>query len=432
MPGAPQYAQRPAPEAAPSLRGGSHDQWPAAPRQDGFGGQPAPGYDLGSYLPSDQAGGYADAPRYPDQGAGADPLQQGEWAMPAAGNFGDPALDQPYPGNQYGYDQGHSSGALETSYNQDEAAEYEAEEPRRRGSWAMRIAGAVVVAVGLGYGFAQAYKAVLGPAPDAAPPVIESDASPARERPTEPGGREFAHTDSKVLGRLSEADAANGLSEDDADSGSRKVTTLVVGRDGSIAPPSPDEPAAHDEPVSVPGLMVVDAFGGGGQMPAPQQHRAPPQPQPDPEPVVVNSAPARSGVNVKSTKVIPASTASVPDEAPAPPKKQRVAAAAPATPPASTGSTGGATGANGYVAVLASVPASSTSRLDALRKFADMQQQYGMVLGNKTPDVRETNLAGKGPYHRLLVGPPGSRSQASELCTQLKASGYNDCWVTAY
>jgi len=53
-------------------------------------------------------------------------------------------------------------------------------------------------------------------------------------------------------------------------------------------------------------------------------------------------------------------------------------------------------------------------------------------LANKTPDVRETTLAGKGAYHRLLVGPPSSRSQASELCTQLKASGYKDCWVTAY
>ncbi len=103
-----------------------------------------------------------------------------------------------------------------------------------------------------------------------------------------------------------------------------------------------------------------------------------------------------------------------------------------AAPAATNEGATSATGANGYVVVLASVPASGSSRLDALRKFADMQQQYGPVLANKTPDVRETTLAGKGAYHRLLVGPPGSRSQASELCTQLKASGYKDCWVTAY
>jgi hypothetical protein len=31
-----------------------------------------------------------------------------------------------------------------------------------------------------------------------------------------------------------------------------------------------------------------------------------------------------------------------------------------------------------------------------------------------------------------LVGPPGYKSQANDLCTQHKASGYKDCWVTAY
>ena len=70
----------------------------------------------------------------------------------------------------------------------------------------MRIAGAVVVAIGLGYGLAQAYKAVLGgPAPDGAMPVVASDVTPAKEKPLDPGGKQFSHTDSKVLGRLGEA-----------------------------------------------------------------------------------------------------------------------------------------------------------------------------------------------------------------------------------
>ena len=147
-----------------------------------------------------------------------------------------------------GYDQQHA-GALEPTYNQDEAGAYEVEEPRRR-SWTMRIAGAVVVAIGLGYGLAQAYKAVLGgPAPDGATPVVASDVTPAKEKPLDPGGKQFSHTDSKVLGRLGEGGAspeegAGGLSESDASNGSRKVTTLVVGRDGSIAPPAASaEPA---------------------------------------------------------------------------------------------------------------------------------------------------------------------------------------------
>ena len=302
----PQYAPR-APQPAPS-----YDQWPAPaqPSHDPYG------HDLGAYLPGDAP--FPANSNHPN----VDPLQQGDWAISPAG-YGDPALEQQYA---RGYDQQHA-GALEPTYNQEEAGAYEVEEPRRR-SWTMRIAGAVVVAIGLGYGLAQAYKAVLGgPAPDGATPVVASDATPAREKPLDPGGKQFSHTDSKVLGRLGEAGAApeegaGGLSESDASNGSRKVTTLVVGRDGQIAPPSASgEPAppAHEDSVSVPGLTVVDAFGSAAQ--APPQRSAPAEPphqqQAEAEPVVVNNPPPKARVNVKSTKVIPAETASVPAEEPA-------------------------------------------------------------------------------------------------------------------
>jgi hypothetical protein len=47
--------------------------------------------------------------------------------------------------------------------------------------------------------------------------------------------------------------------------------------------------------------------------------------------------------------------------------------------------------------------------------------------------VQEANLGEKGGVrYRLIVGPPGSRDSAKELCTQLKAAGHADCWVTAY
>ncbi len=423
-----QAAPQPAPQYAPQRQAAQgYEGWPAA----------QPGHDPYSQGQADYLPAEASYPANSNQPP-YDALQQADWTLAGAG-YGDPSQDQQaYGRGQHGYGQGHGN-ALETTYNQDEGA-YENEEPRRR-SWAMRIAGAVVVAIGLGYGLTLVYKGLLGsPSSDSSPPVIASDSSPAKEKPLDPGGRQFSHTDSKVLGRLGEADSApqessGGLSESDADNGARQVKTLVVGRDGSIAPPSASaEPAAAEEAVSVPGLTVVDAFGSAAQ-PAPQRVAASePVRQPDPEPAM-EAPQQRSGVNVKTTKVIPSSTASIPDQetaaAPAAPKKQRVAAAAP-TNDAGPSAGSAATGANGYVVVLASVPASGSSRLDALRKFADMQQQYGPVLSNKTPDVRETTLPGKGPYHRLLVGPPGSRAQASELCTQLKAYGYKDCWVTAY
>ena len=84
------------------------------------------------------------------------------------------------------------------------------------------------------------------------------------------------------------------------------------------------------------------------------------------------------------------------------------------------------------MAVVASVPAGANSRVTALSRWADMQQKYGTILQNKQPDVQEANLGEKGTYHRLLVGPPGSKDGANSVCTQLKAAGHTDCWVMSF
>jgi hypothetical protein len=87
-----------------------------------------------------------------------------------------------------------------------------------------------------------------------------------------------------------------------------------------------------------------------------------------------------------------------------------------------------ASGGNGFVAVLAS----QKSRMDALKVFADLQQRYGDVLSNKPADVREVNLGERGVFYRAVVGPPGSREAAAQVCTQLRAAGFSGCWVTAH
>lgn len=385
------------------MRGGapSYDQWQSLAPQP----QEQNPYDLGGYLPNQPA-----APTH----------DQGEWGHAAEFGYAEP--EDHYQPDQLGYDQPHG-GALEQAYGHEEAGEYELEEPRR-GSWAMRIAGAVVVAIGLGYGLAQGYKLISGSGPDGAPPIVKGDSEPARTKPADPGGKQFAHTDSKVMGRLGDGasrESSNGSLASDADAGgTRRVQTLTVGRDGSIAAPSGAEDSVGSTgTVAVPGLTVVDGFGGGfpGASPSPPQESAPAPRQP-----VVISPPAESAKPVNVAAVTPAASSPPPMPKKSAPAAKKTAAAATSAP----------SGANGYVAVLASVPASGGSRLLALRKFADMQQQYGSVLQNKTPDVREANLGERGTYHRLLVGPPGSRAQASSVCSQLKSAGYKDCWVTAY
>jgi hypothetical protein len=381
-----------------------------------------------------------------------DPLQQqAEWVHAAQIPFGDAGLSeqQGYAGNQLGFDQPHHPGALEATHNHAEAGDYEYDEPRR-GSWVLRIAGAIVVAVGLGYGLAQGYKMILGGPSDPGTPVVKGDSAPAKTVPTDPGGKQFAHADSKVMGRLGDgppaSDETGSATPTDTDSGTRKVQTVVVGRDGAIVPPAapeaPAEAAPPGDSVSVPGLTVIDGFGGRypGSNNSSSNNNVTTAAVPPQRPAATPPASKAATTAAKHAKAKPVAPPPAPtseadtaalDETPAPAAKappaakKQVAAADPAA-------SAGASGANGYVVVLASIPATGSSRLDALKRFADMQQKYGTVLANKTPEVQEANLGDKGMFNRLLVGPPGSRSQASQLCTELKAAGYKDCWVTAY
>ncbi|WP_072390236.1 SPOR domain-containing protein [Hyphomicrobium sp. CS1GBMeth3] len=350
------------------------------------------------------------------QGYGA----QDQWG---ADPYGDPQLD-PQLGPAPGYENGQQHATFDQSYADDEA-QYE-DEPRR-GGW-KKVVGLVACTVLLGGAGTIAYNSILGPSGSDTTPLVKSASGPSKVKPSEPGGKQFAHTDSKIMGRL-----GDGGSEPNSDpAGVRRVPVMTVGRDGSIQAP-PTEPEQQTAgAVSVPGLTVIDGFGSG---PSPTRSAGPGQASP---PVQMAARADSSGpvtVSPPAKKMVdtaPAETGAVEARAPAaaapkadPPPKKKVAAATPAsTGPRPTGA--------GYVAVLASVPASDSSRIDALKQFADMQQRYSSILVNKTPDVQEANLGEKGTYHRLLVGPPGSRDSASSLCSQLKAEGYSGCWVTAY
>ena len=410
-------------EPTPDLRGPVYDQW-----QSGQGQDPR-GYDLGSYgAPGGRQNASAAEPRLDWNANAAYPGRTAE--APAYGYAGDADPRATLVG--FHEDDPHA-GALEPAYDVDEAGESEEDEPPRRSRMVL-IAGALAGAIAMGGGLAYAYKSLIGPVrTDVATPVVKGDAGPSKVKPADPGGKQFAHADSKIMGRLGEAGAGAGpaAAAGEADAASaRKVHTLTVGRDGSIAPPSTAaEPTSSSQgPVAVPGLTIVDGFGGRPTAMPPSTASAR-----DPEPAAAPSPPPTPQKPIVIAKATP-TTAAMPPEPPArsapapaeppPAKKPAVAKAA----PTGTASSSGA----GYVAVLFSVPASSKSRMEALKQFADLQQKYAGLLQNKTPDVQEANLGDKGTYHRLLVGPPSSREQANALCSELKSAGYASCWVTSY
>jgi len=316
------------------------------------------------------------------------------------------------------------------------------EEPPRKTRYGL-IAASLIAAIAMGGGLAYAYKMYVAPRGQiAAAPVVKNSSGPVKVKPVDPGGTKFANADSKMMEQLA------GSSDTNADGGPKVVRTMTIERDGTVqnaAPPQPPaiqqpSPAALPRAASVPGMMIE------GLTPSPP--RPPQQPQPAAvaavvTPVVPAQQPPRAAPKIISNTPPPAA---FPNQAPPAQADAAPAAAAPAAPVkkvppkkvaaadpvAAPSAVGGPKNATGFVAVLASVPASGTSRNNAMQQFADLQQRFIGVLGSKSPDIVEAKLP-NGVYHRLVVGPPASRDSATSVCTQLKASGYtSDCWVTAF
>jgi hypothetical protein len=401
------------------------------------------GYDLGGYTTAPPAG-YAKQPdlgahRYQAGRPTLDPSlgQSPEWVSQGSAQnaYAQASLDPSLGAQGHHADLGYTATgepADQQTYEEDSDYEYE-EAPRGRG---LKIAAALIGAVVIGGGLAYAYTTIIGPSSGGKPPVIKSAAGPSKTKPAEPGGKQFANADSKIMGRLGEASPAEAET-----SGAKKVTTLSVGPDGSIKPPAPETKAETSADVGFPAAgATLAAQKADLAAPAPSAPDAPvvvTPPQAQQKQVVAAAAPAPV-----TTQSIEAPTAAPKVEEPAAPAKPAQTAAVqppvakkPALTPAAAPAAAPAAPVTsaGYVAVLASVPASSTSRMTALKQFADMQQKYSSVLQNKMPDVKEANLGERGIYHRLLVGPPGSRDAANQICGQLKSAGYTEsCWVTAY
>lgn len=338
----------------------------------------------------------------------------------------------------------------------------------RRGPSALIVGSALVGAIVLGGGLAWSYKRFTGGG-STAPAVVKADKTPAKAKPDQPGGKEVPHTDKKIFKQLGESGAspqppaksqgAPAQAEPQSPDGApRRVTTLVVRPDGTLAPQSVQPAAPPAASTGVPG-MVID--GGPRPAPRPPAEAAPPQaplatatvPRPaepplqpqrlnepartvEPPRTRAPEAPARSERAEAAAKAEPAvKTPAVKKKAPsrddAPPSASTAgtaasAAAAGATTTARvTTSSGG-----GFVTVLAS----RKTQDEAFRMFPDLQTKYADILSGKVPDVRETDLTkqGKGVVYRLVIGPPGSKESAIETCSKLKAQGFTGCWATPF
>jgi hypothetical protein len=62
----------------------------------------------------------------------------------------------------------------------------------------------------------------------------------------------------------------------------------------------------------------------------------------------------------------------------------------------------------------------------------ELQQQYPKLLMDRKGEILSVNMGKKGVWHRLAFLPAASRQEATKLCDQLMAEGYDRCWVKVY
>jgi len=89
---------------------------------------------------------------------------------------------------------------------------------------------------------------------------------------------------------------------------------------------------------------------------------------------------------------------------------------APAEPPRSTAT------AAAYVQL-----SSQRSEGDARASLQNISARWSSLFQGNDLEVRRADLGAKGVYYRVML-PAGSRSQAAQICAEIKSSG-GDCFV---
>lgn len=161
----------------------------------------------------------------------------------------------------------------------------------------------------------------------------------------------------------------------------------------------------QNEPKKIRTLTIrPDQQGEPANAQAAQPPAARVEPDPAPAPAVQSAAPVRP-------QRVARAPASEPDSGPINLTPQ--AGSAPARAAAAPVATG---------AYLVQV-SSQRSEGDAKASFRALQGKFPSVLGSREAVIRRADLGSRGTYYRAMVGPFGNASEASQLCSDLKAAG---------
>jgi hypothetical protein len=314
--------------------------------------------------------------------------------------------------------------------------EYYEDAPRsRRRMVVMAIAGVAALAV-IGTAGAFGYRAFVGSSGSTKPPpVIKADTAPSKIVPATTGkdtqsnklitdrvnergqseklvSREEQPLDRPTAVALSQSGPQATLGSGVVGSEPKKVRTIAI---------HPDQPVADAAPTSMSAAVAAPAKPTPA--PAPRATAAPARPAPDTTADAEESVPAtptraaqppRQAAPASGSAPLSLNPNAAPSRAAPAPAPARTASVAPQAPAAAA--TGG--GAGSYVQV-----SSQRNESDAQAAFRSLQAKFPSQLGGRQPYIHKVDLGAKGTYYRAMVGPFANASEASQLCSSLKAAG---------
>lgn len=323
-------------------------------------------YDGGAQSPAVQK---SVAPRYATPVAAAPAPAQAQPVQPQQQQY----ADQHYADEHYA--EQHYDPAYDTGYDQ----EYIPEEPKKKRGLQL-VAAAVGLCV-IGAAGAYAYRS-MGPTISGPPPVIKASDQP-----------------NKVAGTPQQREPVSTTTYNRAGNGNQPERMMT--REETPMDIKAGTQAAPRTVGSIPAAPAAQSTG-----------MTPPPPAAEPKKVkterILPNGPVTgpsTGPRSDTTKPAPVRTASIaPVVAATPPSSAAVAA------PSPTG---------GHVVQISS----QKSEGDAKSSYKSLQAKYPSVLAGKSPLIRKADLGEKGTVYRVQLGPFASASQATELCTNLKAAG---------
>ena len=315
-----------------------------------------------------------------------------------------------------------------------------------KGRSAFMVGSALLGAIALGGALAFAYKQSGGGLGSDQPPLVTADSRPVKELPDDPGGKDFPHKNKLIYDRLQNGDEpeserlvprqenvavpalppspdSGGMPASVATTDLATPTTQAVGGAEPVAVASADDSMPDGGPRKVK-TMVVRPDGTMAEPPADAaaaEAPAAPEAAPPAAPDAQLAAAAPAAAEPQEVASLQAPAAPAPKPKPAAKPAVQTAAATPAATPAA------AAGPTKYVVQVGS----KKNQTDALASFADMQQKYPTLLASYRPMVQKADLGTKGTWYRLRIGPIADKTTATKLCGQLKSQGLPDCLVMA-